>query len=253
MKKIIYLFLLLLGVTGCSVEPIDSTENLLTADVKATIQEVGKSMNLLESEICAGEAPVFVFNFPQDTKGNGDPKDTNVKIQIETSPGSGVWESFEDLTYAGAGPEEYTYNDEILEVGTYSFRVSIGAGGFDFAATLNIVECSECEESFSYVANVNGSYTFTYIPAEDMDDALIVFTFAQSVVALGYDWPDWNGSSSTRTETMDLDACTTYEWEVELAKDCSGNSGNSNVWTDFKVNDDSKKNDATPNITQSCN
>ncbi|MBK5191868.1 MAG: membrane lipoprotein lipid attachment site-containing protein [Flavobacteriaceae bacterium] len=252
MKKIIYLFLLILGVTGCSVESIDSTENLLTADAKFKIQEVGKSADLLDSEICAGEAPVFVFNFPQNQNGPNN-ADTNIKIQIETFPGSGEWDIFEDLTYAGAGPEEYTYNDEILEVGTYSFRVKIGAGGFDFAVTLNIVECPDCDESFSYTANGGNSYTFFYTPAEDMANASLVFTFAQSVVASGYDWPDWNGSSSTRTETMDLDACTTYEWEVELSKDCSGSSPNSNVWTDFKVDGVSKKNSATLNITQSCN
>ena len=239
-------------MTACSVEPIDSTKNLLTADARATIQpniEPVKSMDLLESEICADEAPVFVFNFPQNQNGF-NPADTDIKIQIETFPGSGVWKSFEDLTYAGAGPEEHTI--EILEVGTYSFRVKIGAGGFEYAATLNVVECPDCEESFSYTANGGNSYTFFYTPAEDMANASLVFTFAQSVVASGYDWPDWNGSSSTRTETMDLDACTTYEWEVELAKDCSGNSGNSNVWTDFKVDGVSKKNSETPNITQSC-
>ena len=35
MKKLIYLFILAIGFTSCSVESIDSTENLLTADLKA--------------------------------------------------------------------------------------------------------------------------------------------------------------------------------------------------------------------------
>ena len=157
MKKIIYLFLLALGVTGCSVESIDSNENLLTADAKATIQEVGKSMNLLESEICAGEASVFVFDFPQNQNGPHN-ADTNIKIQIETSPGSGVWDSFKDLTYAGAGPEEYTYNDEILNVGTYSFRVKIGSGGFDNMTTVTVVDCTvvDCQSGYM-IGNKNFS------------------------------------------------------------------------------------------------
>ena len=250
MKKIIFLSLLAIGMTGCSVESMDS-EELLTADAIFKVQEVDKSMNLEAVEICAGEAPVFVFNFPQDTKGNGDLKDTNIKIQIETSPGSGEWNSFKDLSYPDAGPKEYTYADEILEVGTYSFRVSMGPGGFPYTATLDVVECNDCEESFSYVMNPNESYTFTYIPAEDKEGVEVVFTFAQTVVVEGYNWPNWNGKSSTRTEIMDLDACSVYSWTVFLTSDCSGSSPNSNVWTDFKVDGDSKKGELV-NIIQSC-
>ena len=251
MKKLIFLSLLAIGMTGCSVETMDSTENLLTADAKYKIQQVEKSMNLKAVEICEGEAPVFVFNFPQDVLGNGNPKSTDVHIQLYNTNTS-EWESFKKLSYAGAGPEEYTYEDEVLGLGTYNFRASIGSGGFEYTATLDVVECSDCEESFSYTANADGSYTFTYVPEEDMQDEEVVFTFAQSVVASGYNWPSWNGNSSSRSETMDLNACNVYTWTVFLTGDCSGNSGKSNLWTDFKVNDVSKKNAATPNIEQSC-
>lgn len=235
-------------MTGCSVESLDSGE-LLTADASFKAQEVGKSMNLLDAEICAGEAPVFVFNFPQNQNGPNN-ADTKIMIQIETFPGSGEWESFEDLTYAGAGPEEYTYNDEVLAIGTYSFRASIGPGGFNYYATLNVVECSDCDESFNYTAIGGNSYTFSYTPAEDMENAEVVFTFAQSVAVSGLD--GWDNNGQTMQKSMDLDACTTYEWTVELKKNCTASTPNSNVWTDFKVNEISKKNDATPNITQSC-
>lgn len=248
MKKIIYLVFLAIGMTGCSVESLDSGE-LLTADASVKPQEVGKSMNLLEAEICAGEAPVFVFNFPQNFNGPNSAS-TSIAIQIETFPGSGLWGPFKTLSYAGAGPVEYTYNDAVLAIGTYSFRVSIGAGGFSYAATLNVVECSDCEESFSYSANGGNSYTFSYTPAEDMTDASLVFTFAQSVAVSGLD--SWTTNGQTKQISMDLDACTTYEWTVELLRDCSGNSNNSNVWTDFNVNGNSKKGELD-NITQSCN
>ncbi len=251
MKKFIFLSLLAIGMTGCSVESMDS-EELLTADAKFKIQQVDKSMNLKAVEICAGEAPVFVFNFPQDRLGNRNPKDTDIQIQWY-NPATSNWEQFKKLSYAGAGPEEYIYEDKVLGLGTYEFRASIGSGGFDFYATLDVVKCSDCEESFSYTTNDDGSYTFTYIPEEDMEDAEVVFTFAQSIVASGYDWPTWNGKSSTRKETMDLDACSVYNWKVFLTGDCSGQSGESNLWTDFKVNDFSKKNTATPNIEQVCN
>ena len=253
-----------MGVTACSVEPIDSTENLLTADAQNQVQEVEKSMNFLASEICDDETPVFVFNFPQNQNGHHN-ADTKIKIQIETFPGSGNWESFEDLTYTGAGPEEYTYNDEMLEVGTYSFRVKIGKGGFEYAATLNVVECPDCEESFSYkwsnyAYTYNGGYnyythfyTFSYTPAVDMVDASLVFIFGQYNLDSGLD-SSWSGDNETMQKTMSLEACTTYEWTVGLAKDCSIGSAwsLSPVWTDFKVNGDSKKNSATPNIDARC-
>jgi hypothetical protein len=245
-------------VTACSVEPIDSTENLLTADAKNQVQEVGKSMDLLESEICAGEAPVFVFDFPQNQNGHHN-ADTKIKIQIETFPGSGEWNSFEDLTYTGAGPVEYTYNDEMLEVGTYNFRVKIGGGGFEYAATLNVVECPDCEESFSYKninsTNVNNSYiiiyTFSYTPAVNMVGASLEFNFGNANVINGLD-SSWEGNGVIKQKTMSLDACTTYEWTVEFFVDFQNPTGSNYyyLWKDFKVNGDSKKNSSTPNITQ---
>lgn len=73
-----------------------------------------------------------------------------------------------------------------------------------------------------------------------------------------HDW-NWNGKSSTRQVEMDLVNCTIYTWTATLSPDCSGNSKNSNVWTDFKVlnnNGDlengSKKNDETPTIVIAC-
>lgn len=251
MKKMIYLFLLILGVTGCSVESIDSTENLLTADAKFKAQEVDKSLSFLEAEICAGEAPVFVFNFPQNQNGP-HLANTDIKIQIETYPGSDEWLAFKDLSFSGTGPQEYMYEDDVVEIGSYSFRAKISAGGFDYKVTLDVVDCSNCKESFNYVVNPDDTYTFTYIPEEDMVGAEVVFTFAQSVVATGYDWPNWNGKSSTRSEIMDLDACEIYTWTLTLTPDCSGNSNESNVWTDFKVNDISKKGDLA-NIVTNCN
>src|SRR5690606_12809446 len=110
------------------------------------------------------------------------PKATEIKIQLLDTIND-QWLEFKDLSYPGAGSdEEYIYNDEILKEGKYYFRAKIGAGGFDYYDTLNVVDCSDCEESFTYVTNNDGTYTFTYVPAEDMDDASIVFTFAQGVV-----------------------------------------------------------------------
>ena len=249
MKKLIYLFILAIGFTSCSVESIDSTENLLTADMKIKIQQVDKSMTLKAEEICEGDAPVFVFNFPQNMNGPHN-ANTSIKIQIETFPGSDEWVKFEDLSYSGAGPVEYTYEGEKLEIGTYNFRAMIVSGGHIYTTTLYVFKCV-CDESFSYVENDNGSYTFTYVPAEDVDGAEVVFTFAQGVAVSGLDSP-WSTDGQTKQNTLDLKACTVYTWTVELTPDCNGNSNNSNVWTYFNVGDYSKKNDETPNIKKSC-
>ena len=247
MKKLIYLFILAIGFTSCSVESIDSTENLLTADMKIKIQQVDKSMTLKAEEICEGDAPVFVFNFPQNMNGPHN-ANTSIKIQIETFPGSDEWVKFEDLSYSGAGPVEYTYEGEELEIGTYNFRAMIVSGGHIYTTTLDVVKCG-CEESFSYVENDNGSYTFTYVPAEDMDDAHLVFTLAQSDSDTGLE--GWEDNGATKQKTMDLAACQVYTWTVTLTPDCNGNQPNSQAWTDFKVNNVSKKGDVN-NIILSC-
>ncbi len=245
----IYLFLLLLGVTGCSVESIDSTENLLTADAKLKAQEVEKSLSFLDAEICAGETPVFVFNFPQNQNGP-HLANTDIKIQIETYPGSDEWLPFKDLSFSGTGPQEYMYEDEVVEIGSYSFRAKIGAGGFDYKVTLDVVDCSNCEESFNYVVNPDDTYTFTYIPEEDMAGAKVVFTLAQSDSDTGLE--GWEEKGATKQKEMDLKACVVYEWTVTLTPNCPGNTTTNNVWTDFKVNDISKKGDLA-NIVTNCN
>jgi hypothetical protein len=51
---------------------------------------------------------------------------------------------------------------------------------------------------------------------------------------------------------MDLNACQTYTWTVTLTANCSGNAKQSNVWTDFKVNEVSKKNNPEDKFIQVC-
>lgn len=103
-----------------------------------------------------------------------------------------------------------------------------------------IGECAQgCEESFSYIDNGNNNFTFTYIPAEDMEGAELVFTFAQGTTVSGL--TDWDANGQTRKMIMNLVACETYTWTVTFSAKCSGNSPESNVFTDFKVNDLSRK------------
>ena len=111
-------------------------------------------------------------------------------------------------------------------------------------------KCTGCEEDFTYTDNGNNSYTFTYTPGEDMMDQLVVFTFAQGTVVTGLD-DSWSTNGATRQKTMSFTECEPVSWTVTLTPDCHGHSGQSNVWTDFKVNDISKKGDLS-NIVITC-
>ena len=95
----------------------------------------------------------------------------------------------------------------------------------------------DCEESFSYTDNGDNTYTFTYIPAEDLTDAVLVFTFPQDILDEGLD--NWTKNGQTLQTTMDLEACETYEWTVKLT--CKDLNNPQNKWSDFKVNNYSKK------------
>lgn len=149
--------------------------------------------------------------------------------------------------------------------GTYSFRAGFvgNAGGckdgFDnlksqdntVLAVVVVAPCGSCDESFSYVAN-GGNITFTYIPAESVTDANLVFTFAQGAYVSGLS-ADWTTSGVTKQRTMNLVACQAITWTVILDSNCKGGGQTkANVWTDFTVNSDSKKG-SLDNIELSCN
>src|SRR5690606_2074085 len=144
-------------------------------------------------------------------------------------------------TYYDAGPKVFTYEDQILEVGVYSFRVKIGSGGFDYKATLDVVECADCEESFDYVDNGDETYTFTYVPAEDMEGANVVFTFPHGINVSGLE--GWESAGVTKQTSINFNACEVYTWRVGLDGDCRGAGQKGvNLFTDFKVNDTSRRN-----------
>lgn len=235
--------MLVFAFYGCSVESIDSNEEIITADAKGTaaVQDVDSNeFDYPAEKVCLGEDINFSFNVPIGTN--------NIKIQELVD---GEWEQIFQKSKSEANPETFSLE---YPVGTYYFRYFAGPGGSTEIEAITVEDCSDCEESFSYSQNLDGSYTFTYIPEEDMINAEIVFTFAQSVV---FEWgessiaTDWKSSGQTEHAFLDLASCEVYEWTVTLQKDCSGNSPNSNVWTDFKVNDVSKKNGLS-NIVQSC-
>lgn len=244
---------LILNFSSCSdeLELIDDSNQLIQEN--AIIQDTASKQQTQSSKppvanatffnvpelICAGEEAEFCFDAPINT---------NLQVQ-QWDPIEGEWFPIYQKSKSETNPEcfSYTFDAE----GEYQLRYKIGSGGFT-EITVMVEDCIECKESFNYVKNEDGTITFNYTPAEDFINANLVFTFAQGVNVTGLD--GWSENGVTRQMEMSLDACTTYSWTVTLVPNCNGNSPNSNVWTDFKVDDSSKKNisEPSPNITMPC-
>lgn len=119
---------------------------------------------------------------------------------------------------------------------------------------------STCDESFSYEQNQNGSYTFTYVSSETLEHAEVKFTCPHIVDFESMDGKTYSvnpgkskGSPTVLTWIGDVEACKEINFVITFQADCDQNSsGKANVFTDFKVNGESKKGD-NDNIVFQCN
>ncbi len=119
--------------------------------------------------------------------------------------------------------------------------------------------CAGCTEEFNYVANEDGSYTFTYTSEENLENAEVKFTSPHITGFVALDGKEYttnpgqgNGSNTVLTWTGDITMCEAISFTLLFDADCSqNNSGFANVFTDFKVNDVSKKGEAE-NIRVIC-
>jgi len=191
------------------------------------------------NEICAGLAAEFCFTAAVGTNLQVQQLIAGEWVQVYLKSSSTSVNTCFPLTFATAG--------------TYQLRYKIGGGGFSDPVTVTVTNCG-CDEEFTYVDNGDETYTFTYIPDADAIGALVEFTFAQGVAVNGLstNFTQNGGVSSVWSATMNLNECETYIWTVTLDANCSGNSPQSNVWTDFKVNSVSKKLDLEDKFTQPC-
>jgi len=237
MKKFYYLSsvlaIFILAFISCEKDLIESEKVINFPDNP----RVSGTFNIPEA-ICAGEPAEFCFSAPIGTNLQVQQWDDNLNDWVQV--------------YHNAKSD---YNPECFLLqfdasGDYSLRYKMGPGRFT-QTTISVENCDDCDESFSYLDNDDETYTFTYIPGEDMESALVVFTFAQSVAVTGFD-ETWSNNGQTMQKEMDLVACAVYTWTVTMTKDCNGSTPNNNVWTDFKVDNISKKNLDTPNIVYPC-
>ncbi|EKB47304.1 Ig-like domain-containing protein [Cecembia lonarensis] len=200
-------------------------------------------------EVCEDDS----FTITASVSSSGDFK--GGKIQIKDENGNILAEA--DVTETN---KKVTYTVDPASLGSYSFTshyIGKGSNGYNDSSseelTVNVIECNEdCEEDFGYEADeALSTITFTFTPTEDITGANLVFTFAQSAVV---SMEGFSAVGATMQATMDLEACETYTFTANIEElRCTGTGQSTvNVWTDFKVNDESKKNEDTPNIVWAC-
>ena len=130
---------------------------------------------------------------------------------------------------------------------------------FDESYSLIGVCSSGCDESFGYNNNEDGSYTFTYASSEELEYAEIKFTCPHIISFESLDGKTYSvnpgnshGSPTVLTWTGNIEACTEITFTMSFEVDCEqNNSGKANIFTDFKVNGESKKG-SNENITFDC-
>ena len=223
-------------------EIVNDEDSLLLKKARLSAQQVTDAISGVEGTVCAGTQLQICISFAQAYTGNGSTMQTNGQVQLFLGDNPSTTDVVETDYWLQIAHQNsntgFCFDYTFASAGTYSLKYKASNSQWSYA-TVEVVNCG-CKEYFTYVDNGNNSYTFTYIPAEDMPQAALVFTFAQGVAVTGLD--DWSTHGVTRQKTMDLVACNTYTWTVTLNPDCSGKGNSkSNVWTDFNVGVDSKK------------
>lgn len=184
----------------------------------------------IDEPICAGDEVVITGT----VSAGGDFIGGIIYIQQVAN------DEWEDVAYAHVTEDnkevEYTYT---VETGTAEFRAyydGVGSNGYNPSGSEKIIiegiDCDDCE-LFCYVYEGNDVYTFTYFPAESMEDAYLEFTFPNTNIvaeAEGWSHPGEGDPAAVRQITIDLVECEPYVFTFTLSNEQGP------LWTDFKVN-----------------
>ncbi|WP_053990278.1 hypothetical protein [Mangrovimonas sp. TPBH4] len=204
----------------------------------------------------------FIVNVLYETTG---PNQSNKYIHIipgiegeEPVEVNGV-SNGEMVTWTYALPMDWEACDQI----SFTIEENILPEGqqtiFDNAITYSLIGICPCEESFSYEHLGDNSYVFTYSNVEAMENAVVQFTCPHIVDFTPLDGKEYSvnpgngpGAPTVLTWIGDLEACSETTFAIVFDADCDQNNANfANIFTDFKVNGDSKKGDAS-NIKFIC-
>lgn len=277
--KRIYLLFMAVALAACSAEPVE-TEGVTALDAnlegnKIKAQEIEDPMGFYSGQSGNLKGTLAVWNDCDNLylkiTPTGDAPD-NVEISFVSAlpelKDNGNIKNKPEVNYSLVDAENLLWTFPVSDFNTEADNFIFVTAWGDDAGTNNFGEkkhkytdytfdfsmCS-CEESFDYIVNENGTYTFIYIPEEDIDNAHLTFTFPQGHVNVSPDGYAQNGigNDTTFSSKMDLSACESYSWTFKLSADCRGAGQNAvNLWTDFTVSDESKKGNLN-NIRQSCN
>ena len=268
--KQIYLLCLAVILAACSAEPVEN-EILTGLDANLSARQVNSQVIQDPMSFYSGPNKKGSFStwndcsnfYLQITPTGAAPDDVEVYL-FETLPTLNNGENFNDpYDYDLTDAQDLHWTIPLSTLNTEAdLFVFVKAWGFATGTPygkssynlfqFDLSECG-CKESFTYVDNGDMTYTFTYIPEEDIADAEMVFTFAQGTSVSGLETWYNNGKAQTWHLEENLTACQIYTWTVELKANCPGNTIENNVWTDFKVNDVSKKANPEDKFIQPCN
>ncbi|SDB56794.1 hypothetical protein SAMN03097699_2185 [Flavobacteriaceae bacterium MAR_2010_188] len=244
----------------CSTDCIEADIEDYFVKSESSITNPGKSSNEKTVTYYAYNTPTeFVVEVIYEISGGN----ANAKADFVTTINGTVWEDYEvpsgvsiihtyDLTAGYDQCEEMKFSIEQTALGKPI--------KFDSTYNLFAVCPDECEESFSYELNEDSSYTFTYISEESLEDAEVKFTCPHITGFYSLDGKSYDvnpgkgqGAPTVLTYVGDIEACTPITFTMSFDADCEQNAaGFANMFTDFKVNEVSKKGDAG-NIRIECN
>ncbi|QED37551.1 hypothetical protein FK178_07345 [Antarcticibacterium arcticum] len=156
MKKLTYLLFLAIGVTACSVESIDSTENLLTADMKFKSQS-SVTITPPDGVLCAGEELTFSVSVTTDKQ---------FQVQM-LNDDLADWDQVHQESQGQTGSK---YFNVILAEGENTFRYTNQSGGgwTYYSTTFTGIDCSDCDNSLvvDFVCEETKTATFTFTAVE---------------------------------------------------------------------------------------
>lgn len=176
-----------------------------------------------------------------------------------------------------------THVENWSEVGTYVYRATLNHQAINDSDKKNgipqsCLDCADfngnktecfvvnvipegCDESFSYKTNDNLTVVFTYKSNVNIDGAEIKLTCPHITGFTSNDDKTYTvnntGNQTVLSWTGSIEACTTITFDLTFTPDCIYNENSEkwntpNIWTDFKVNEVSKKTVTPPLVGASC-
>lgn len=235
------------GTGGGSYLKFDTSYNMISLCTSTSINVDN------ELPVCVGSQASVTGTV---TAGSNAINGGTIKIQEFVN---GIWTSVASVNVtSGANAVTYSYTTSAT---SQTFRAifdginSNGKQSESLEAEVTTNDCvTICEENFSYVTTDNKNVVFTYISPVALTNAVVKFTCPQIGGYIANDGKIYtsnsgqsNGTDNVLTWTGDIPACGDgITFSFSFTPNCVYNEKSEkwntpNVWSDFKVNEVSKK------------